>query len=181
MNKSNAFYVGSSKGNVSQPFSVNGLSWPQNLVKYLGLKYNQIMYKFIWASKREKIGRPQLSCEVKEGGKMIDINQYVLSLRFNFIFKLFDNNYQSSWKSLENRFIDENVLFCILRSNVKLNSMLVGRVAFLRFTLTILRTLKPFTDVDNDSKCLWFNIAVKYRNQLMFVEEFCKAGIFNFF
>ena len=37
MNKSNAFYVGSSKGNVSQPFSVNGLSWPQNLVKYLGV------------------------------------------------------------------------------------------------------------------------------------------------
>ena len=140
------------------------------------------MYKFIWASKREKIGRPQLSCEVKEGGgKMIDINQYVLSLRFNFIFKLFDNNYQSSWKSLENRFIDENVLFCILRSNVKLNSMLVGRVAFLSFTLTTLRTLKRFTNVDNDSKYLWFNTAVEYRNQLMFVEEFCKAGIFNFF
>ena len=37
MNKSNAFYVGSGKGTVSQPFSVNGLSWPQNLVKYLGV------------------------------------------------------------------------------------------------------------------------------------------------
>ena len=35
MKKSNAFYVEFSKGNVSQPFSVNGLSWPQNLVKYL--------------------------------------------------------------------------------------------------------------------------------------------------
>ena len=35
MNKSNDFYVGSSKGNVSQPFSDKGLSWPQNLVKYL--------------------------------------------------------------------------------------------------------------------------------------------------
>ena len=67
---------------------------------------------------------------------MIGIKQYVLPLRFNFIFKLFNNNYQSSWKSLENRCIDENVLFCILRSNVKLNSILAGRVAFLRFTLT---------------------------------------------
>ena len=36
MNKSIA-YVGSSKGNVLQPFSVNGVSWPQNLVKYLGV------------------------------------------------------------------------------------------------------------------------------------------------
>ena len=37
MNKSNAFYVGCSKDNVSQPFSVNGLFWPQNLIKYLGV------------------------------------------------------------------------------------------------------------------------------------------------
>ena len=58
---------------------------------------NQIMYKFIWSSEWEKVGRSQLCCDVKEGGgKMIDINHYVLALRFNFIFKLFDNNYQSS-------------------------------------------------------------------------------------
>ena len=37
MNKSNAFFVGSSKDNVSQPLSVDGLSWPQNLVTYLGV------------------------------------------------------------------------------------------------------------------------------------------------
>ena len=95
---------------------------------------------------------------------MIDIKQFVLFVRFNFIFKLFDNNYQSSWKFLENRCINENVLFCILRSNVKLNSILLGRLAFLRFTLTTLRTLKHFNNVDNDSKYLGFNKAVKYRN-----------------
>ena len=111
---------------------------------------------------------------------MIDINQHVLSLRFNFIFKLFDNNHQSSWKLLENRCIVKNVLFCTLRSNVKLNSRLVGRVAFLRFTLIILRTLKHFTNVGNDSKYLWFNKAVKYQNPPMFVEEFCKVGVFDF-
>ena len=55
------------------------------------------MYKFIWGSKWEKIGRSQLCCDVKKGcRKMIDINQCVLSLRFDFISKLFDNNYQSS-------------------------------------------------------------------------------------
>ena len=228
MSKSSAFYVGSSKGNVSQPFFDKGLSWPQTLVKYLGVnipitnfdnnllfsenfpgitrevqtlsniwssrgltllgkitilkslvipkivykatylpvtlleifikELNQIMYKFIWGSKWEKIGRSQLCCDVKEGGgKMIDIKQYVLSLRHNFIFKLFHNNYQSSWKSLEHRCIDENGLFYILRSNIKLNSMLIGRVVFLRFTLTTLRTLKHFCNIDNDSKYLWFN------------------------
>ena len=50
------------------------------------------MYKFIWGSKWINIGRSQLCCDVKEGGgKMININQYVLSLRFNLIFKLYDN------------------------------------------------------------------------------------------
>ena len=139
------------------------------------------MYKFIWGCKWEKIGRSQLCCDVKGGGKMIDIKQYLLSLRFNFIFKLFNSNYQSSWKSLKNRCIDENVLFCILRSIVKLNSMLVGRLAFLRFTLITLRTSKHFTDLDQDSKYLWFNKAVKYQGQSMFVEEFCKLGFLIFF
>ena len=41
VNKSNAFFIGSGKGNVSHPFSVNGLYWPQNLVKYL-LSINQL-------------------------------------------------------------------------------------------------------------------------------------------
>ena len=50
--------------------------------------------------------------------------------------------------------------FCIL--NVKLNSMLVGRVAFSRFTLATLRTLKHFTNVDNDSKFLSLNKVDKY-------------------
>ena len=36
--KSNAFYDGSTKGNASQPFSVNHLSGPQNLVMYVALK-----------------------------------------------------------------------------------------------------------------------------------------------
>ena len=33
--KFSAFCVGSSKGKVCQPFSVNCLFWPQNLVKYI--------------------------------------------------------------------------------------------------------------------------------------------------
>ena len=93
---------------------------------------------FIWGSKWGKIGRSQLCCHVKEGGgKMIDINQYVLFLRFNLIFKLFNNNYLFTRKSLEIRYIDRNVVLYILRFNKKLNSMLVGRVAFLRFIFTI--------------------------------------------
>ena len=52
---------------------------------------------------------------------MIDIKQYVLSLRFNFIFRLFDNNYQSSLKSFEHQCIDENTKInqCLLKNFAK--------------------------------------------------------------
>ena len=68
-----------------------------------------------------------------------------------------------------------------MRSNVNLNGMLVGRVSFLRFTFITLKTLKHFTNIDNNFKYLWFNKAVEYRNQPMFVKEFCKAGFFDIF
>ena len=86
------------------------VTFPEIFIKEL----NQIMYKFIWGTKWKKIGCSQLCCDVKEeGGKMIDINQYALSLRFKIIFKLLDSNCQSRWKLLENRCIDENVFFYI--------------------------------------------------------------------
>ena len=37
INKSNAFYVGSSSGNGVKAFCANGLSWPTNTIKYLGV------------------------------------------------------------------------------------------------------------------------------------------------
>ena len=47
--------------------------------------------------------------------------------------------------------IDEKILFCILRSNIKLDSMLVVEVVVSCFTLTTFRTLKHSIDAENDS------------------------------
>ena len=58
-------------------------------------------------------------------------------------------------------------------------------MGFLHFTLLILKTFNHSTlrslNVKNDSKSLWFNKTIKYQNKPTFVEEFCKAGIFDFF
>ena len=64
---------------------------------------------------------------------MLDIKQSALPIRFNFIFIRFANNNESGWRLLENRCIDKNVIFFILPSDIKLNSMLVGKITF--FTL----------------------------------------------
>ena len=64
---------------------------------------------------------------------MLDIKQSALPIRFNFIFIRFANNNESGWRLLENRCIDKNAIFFILPSDIKLNSMLVGKITF--FTL----------------------------------------------
>ena len=156
LNKSCAFYLGSSKGRNFRPFLSSGLSWPDSSIKYLGVnipvnnfdelslfeknfanvihdmqsilnlwsargltllgkitilktliipkivykasllpihlpekfvkELNKLMFKFIWGSKWEKIGRSKLSCSIEEGGaKRIDIKQYFLALNLGIL------------------------------------------------------------------------------------------------
>ena len=73
---------------------------------------------------------------------MIDIKQHVFLLGFIYIFEPSDNNDACCLKSLENQCIEEDVFLCILRSNLKLNSILVNRLAFSRFALTTIRTVR---------------------------------------
>ena len=66
---------------------------PDSFIKQV----NQILFKFIWGSKWEKIGRSQLCCDIEEGGaKMIDIKQHILAPQFKEVVRLFDNNYTSA-------------------------------------------------------------------------------------
>ena len=114
---------------------------------------------------------------------MINIKQHILALQFKGVVRLFDNNYASAWKTLENLFLTENVFFCILRSNVKLTNMMIAKLAFLRFTRSTLSTLKSVvnaSEIPPGNKFLWFNKNVKYQNKLLFIEEFFNAGIFDF-
>ena len=74
---------------------------------------------------------------------MIDIKQHVLALQFKGGVRLFDNNYTSVWKTLENLCLTDNSIFCILRSNVKSTNMMIAKLAFQRFTRSTLSTLKP--------------------------------------
>ena len=114
---------------------------------------------------------------------MIDIKQHMLALQFKGVVKLFDENYTAAWKTLENLCIDENLFFCILRSNVKMTNMMITKLAFLRFTRSTLLALRSTIDVSEifcDNKFLWLNKAVKYQNKPMLIKEFLKIGIFHF-
>ena len=114
---------------------------------------------------------------------MIDIKQHMLALQFKGVVKLFDENYTAAWKTLENLCIDENLFFCILRSNMKMTNMMITKLAFLRFTRCTLLALTSTIDVSEifcDNKFLRLNKAVKYQNKPMLIKEFLKVGIFHF-
>ena len=79
---------------------------PESFIKQV----NQILFQFIWGSKWEKIGRSQLCCDIEEeGAKMMDIKQHILALQFKGVVRLFDNNYTSARKTLENLCLAEKV------------------------------------------------------------------------
>ena len=113
---------------------------------------------------------------------MIDIKQHIFALQFKSVVKLFDNNYSFARKTLENLCIEENLFFCILRSNIKLTKMLIVTLAFLRFICASLSTLKTVVNVlkiPSGNNFLWLNKTVKCQNKPMLIEEF-NAGIFDF-
>jgi len=42
---------------------------------------------------------------------MIDIKQYLLALKFNWIPKFFDDDYSAAWKTIESLCLKSNLLF----------------------------------------------------------------------
>ena len=145
---------------------------------------NQVMFRFIWGSKWEKIGRSQLCCEIEQrGAKMIDIKQYILALKFKWVNRLIDKSYTANWKLVENLCIGEDYFFTILRSNLRANNIIIKNLALTRFTRNTTRVLKLIVDdVQNPlaDGFLWFIKLGKYHNKPLLIEEFLNAGIFDY-
>ena len=130
-----------------------------------------------------KIGRSQLCCSIEErGAKMIDIKEYLIVLKVK---RIFNENFVAGWKTIENICFKENLLFCVLRSNCKINSMMMNGLVFLRFSKSTLKTLKYIFYISENiipgTKFMWLNKFVKYQNIPAFYEEFFKAGIYDLY
>ena len=141
------------------------------------------MFRFIWGSKWELIGRSQLCYEVEQGGaKIIEIKQYILALKFKWVNRLIDESYTANWKLVENLSVGEDYFFAILRSNLRANNIIIKNLALTRFTRKTINVLKLFVDdVQNPlaNRFLWFNELVRYQNKPLLIEEFLNAGIFD--
>ena len=91
----------------------------------------------------------------------------MLSIKLKWIQKLFDSNCVSTWKYIEKMCLKENLFFCILCLNLKMNKTLIKKLAFLKnyknSNLT-LKTILKTIDHHFDKPYLSLNKLVKYQN-----------------
>ena len=117
--------------------------------------------------------------------KWFDVKQYLTALKLKWIFKIFNENLVSDWKTIENICLKENLLFCVLGSNCKFNSMMMNSLVFLSFSKCTLKTLKCILDIPENittgTTFLWLDKFVKYWNKPVLYEEFFEAGIYDLF
>ena len=79
--------------------------------------------------------------------------------------------------------LKENLFFCILRPNLKINNMLIKILVFVKNSKNLILNLKTMLktlDHHFDESYLWLNKLVKYQNKSIFIEEFYNVGIYNF-
>ena len=69
----------------------------------------------------------------------------MLSIKLKWIQKLFDSNYGSTWKYIEKMCLEENLFFCLLRSNLNMNNMLIKKLVVLKNFKNSIQTLKTIT------------------------------------
>ena len=67
------------------------------------------MFRFIWVSKWEKIGKSQSCGEMEQdGANMIDIKQFILALKFKWVNRLLNKSYTANWNLVENLCVGED-------------------------------------------------------------------------
>ena len=68
-----------------------------DFIKRLG----QILFKFIWNDKSDKIKREVLYCNKEDGGlKMINVSQFINALKIARVKKFLDDGNKACWKIL---------------------------------------------------------------------------------
>lgn len=157
--------------------------------KYL-IEINRLMYKFIWKKRMtnrkafEKVKRVILSADYECGGlKMIDICVLQQALLLSWVKKLYYGE-QARWKIIPLFYFNklgENL--SVFKSNVKKESFRgINRIknSFYKKVLEIwLEKNRCLVDneFDSNNQILWNNRDIKYRGNVLFLEDWIKAGI----
>ena len=170
------------------------------IVDSIPLKYfktiENLIYKFIWKKKNEKIKRSVLTENYEKGGiKMIDIDNQLLSFRLKWLGRFLNGNLEM-WKIMFSYWFDKlGGITLLLNCNFDISTLKIlddKRIPV--FYKEILRawesvrassTVKDIHIVNNEpsdvlKQIVWHNKHVLFGNQSLFYQDWYDSGIIFF-
>lgn len=142
---------------------------------------NEILFNFLWKSKVDKIKRKQITQEYSDGGlKMIEINNYIQSLKSSWIRRLI-NSPNSKWNILLNKSINTDIVLktgpdfisCILTNLVR-NSF--WKDTFIAFK-NIQDRMKLLTWHEFITQPIWYNKNITMGGKSIFFIDWFNKNI----
>ena len=160
-------------------FSVLSIKIPQKFFNEL----NSLFFKFIWSGGKDRVKRKILYNDYLQCGlKMIDPSAYALAQKMTWVKYLFDENYESVWKTielsaLENFHRDPHILWKSYAPESVLQSLSNSQVADSLRTWYIYRehaTLETYDCKYSEigaCQLLWFNRLIRSKSKNHFYYE----------
>ena len=142
---------------------------------------DKAMISFLWDNKPPKIQREVICQRISNGGlNLTDIFTYNKSVKFQWIKKLLDENFESTWKKLvkQKLYIFENNL--IFKCDLKQEDLeqLGIKSVFWRDILKYYFELKSMDKYKvNKDSVIWFNSSLKINGKILFDKKMFDKGI----
>ena len=165
------------------PKLVYPLTVLKNISKEKSKEITNLMFKFIWDEKPDKIKRKVLSQDYINGGlKMLDLSKFTISLKASWIKRILDPNNKGQWKEIylnQLKSYGKDLIF-----NCEINKNDISRIFSKNSFFSMVRRKKTTTrNVDNSNineEIIWNNSKLRKANKTFFYQSWFDRGIWSF-
>lgn len=145
-------------------------------------EFDNIIFKFIWNGKPDKIKRTVLINDIQYGGaKLTHLRSFSKSLKIFWIKKMLDDNYAADWKNLFSDKLSKVGGNCVWQYHPKsFKDISVDFNPFWRNIFEIWQELNTeiiYNESDFRSRPLWFNPDIKIGKSTIFLNNLSINGI----
>ena len=149
---------------------------PSEFIKRL----EQILFKFIWNGKPDKIKRDILYCSKEDGGlKMTNISKFIDALKIAWVKRYLDDENKASWKTLFSNELfkigGDSIWLCKPKCHTDFRYEKINN-SFLCDVIKAWFKLKNMYDEKND-EVLWYNSSIKINRKTIYYNSWSKEGI----
>ena len=164
-------------------FSVLSIKIPKLFFDQL----NKLFFKFIWSGGNDRVKRHCVCNDYSQGGlRMVDPYSFALAQKMTWVKLLFDNKFESTWKTIELSALDSygDILWISYAPESILNRLANSQLADSIRTWYVFRerAVKEIYDCNYSDlgacQCLWYNRNIRSKSkQFFYYEEWHDKGI----